>query len=458
MFRLKSFHAGLVVQAVACAAGVAGAACMALAAAPAQARELGADEAARLVASGNADVIAARRAVEAARAMILQADVAPNPALSFNSTGIGRELGPGAPWSKRIDHTLRLDQPIERGNKRGLRVAQAKNAEAATRLDLAETLRRQRVAVGSAYVDLQLAQERVVLQDDSAAIMARMLAGAQVRLRAGDLAPADVARIQVDAERAAADARAARGDLARAQVALTLLLGLTEVPAELHASDNLPAASNDPLDTVDMVRLIEQRVDVRAARQRIVAAESGSALARAQRTRDITVGVQVERYPGSSPMNSVGVGISVPLFTGNYFEGDIAAAEADRGAASDNLMRVQAAARAEIVAAASDLRVARERLARYEGGLLTAAKRSADAAEFAFTRGALSVLELLDARRSYRGVQLEALAARADHARALAAWRLATTSAEEPEPTGMTAAALQSSPNHPLTALRTGLQ
>ncbi|HTQ77262.1 MAG TPA: TolC family protein, partial [Burkholderiales bacterium] len=72
--------------------------------------------------------------------------------------------------------------------------------------------------------------------------------------------------------------------------------------------------------------------------------------------------------------------------------------------------------------AASDLAAAADRLGRYETSLLGAAQRSADAAEFAFERGASSVLDVLDARRTLGAVRLEALAARADYARALAAW------------------------------------
>ena len=126
---------------------------------------------------------------------------------------------------------------------------------------------------------------------------------------------------------------------------------------------------------------------------------------------------------------SVGFGVSVPLFFGNDFSGDIQRAEVDRNAALDQLSRVRAAAATEIARADSDLRAAGERVERYEGSLLEAARRTAEAAEFAFARGATSVLEVLDARRTLRAVQLEALAARAEHARALYAWRASITAA-----------------------------
>ncbi|MDQ2987915.1 MAG: TolC family protein, partial [Pseudomonadota bacterium] len=53
--------------------------------------------------------------------------------------------------------------------------------------------------------------------------------------------------------------------------------------------------------------------------------------------------------------------------------------------------------------------------------LLPASARSADAAEYAFRNGAAGVMDVLDARRTRRATLLEAAAARADYAKALAA-------------------------------------
>ena len=65
-----------------------------------------------------------------------------------------------------------------------------------------------------------------------------------------------------------------------------------------------------------------------------------------------------------------------------------------------------------------------EDLRRIEEGLLADARRVAEAAEFAYRRGAMGLLDLLDARRTQRQVEAEALNARADYARAWAAWTL----------------------------------
>jgi cobalt-zinc-cadmium efflux system outer membrane protein len=50
----------------------------------------------------------------------------------------------------------------------------------------------------------------------------------------------------------------------------------------------------------------------------------------------------------------------------------------------------------------------------------------AEGAELAYRRGALSLTDLLDARRTLRVTALDAVAARKEHAQALGAWQLRT--------------------------------
>src|SRR5262249_4451015 len=119
--------------------------------------------------------------------------------------------------------------------------------------------------------------------------------------------------------------------------------------------------------------------------------------------------------------------VSVPLFTGNYYEGEIRKAESDLGAARDGLDRVRALAQAEIIRARSDVEAAAERLRRSRGEVLAAAEKAADGAEFAYTRGAIGVMDLLDARRQLYAARLDVAATQADYSKALAAWRAAST-------------------------------
>jgi cobalt-zinc-cadmium efflux system outer membrane protein len=348
----------------------------------------------------------------------------------MNTASISREPGIGSSSlsQKQMDTIFRIDQPFERGDKRTLRVDAASGLYRAAQADSLDLVRQQLATLRGAYFDLKQAQEKAEVLAGTADLFSNTLAAAQRRLKAGDLSQADVAKVQVDYERAQNDARAARGEFSRNQIALAYMLGLEADAAALRPVDAWPTLERAYPDAIEQA--VEARPDVLAAKARLEAAEKLRDLARAQRTRDVTLGAQYERYPGSVPVNSVGFGVAIPLFTGNNFEGDIQKAEVDRYASIDALARARAIAENDLRRAASDLNSAADRLERFDGSLLGAAARSAQAAEFAFQRGAISVLEVLDARRTHRAVQLEALAARTDHAKALAAWRASLTSAD----------------------------
>jgi cobalt-zinc-cadmium efflux system outer membrane protein len=390
------------------------------------ARDLTLAEAERMLLERNRELAAARRAVEAAGAQRLIAAARPNPTVSLATSGVSvapNAIGPGPLRDQRLDATLRIDQPFERGNKRELRMQAAEELERAARSESLEMLRVQLAQLRVAYYELKQAQDKLSLLEDLAQLFGQTLAAAQARLKAGDLAEADVAKVQVDHERARNEVRAARAELDRARFALAYLIGEERSAGELRAADDWPARV--PPERAALERTIESRPDVAAARARLAAAEKLRDLARSLQTRDITVGAQLYRFPAPSSY-SVGFGISFPLFTGYDFSGDIQRAEVERYAALDALEKAQAVAHNDIGRAAAELASAGERLERYDTALLGAAERAAQAAEFAFRRGAVSVLEVLDARRTLRAVRLEALAARADYAKALAAWRAAS--------------------------------
>ena len=390
-------------------------------------------QAEELLQTKNRELQAARRAVEAAGAGTLTAGARPNPTLSFGVSTINLKEGVGSgPLSDKIvDSNVRIDQVIERGDKRELRLANARSLESASNADLSEAQRQQRLALRSAYYDLLFAQDKVDITRDTISLFEGSLRAAELRLKAGDIAAADVARLRVDALRAQNDARAAEADQHRAQFALAYMIGAEGRAVGIHAVDPWPSIyAERPGGSVD--ELIEARPDVRAAKNRFEAAQNARELARSLRTRDVSVGASLDHYPvnpgyaqgsGAGTGNTFGVFLSVPLFLGYKYEGEIARAEVDYGSAMEALEKVRAQARTDIARAFSDLQASAERLQRYDESLLVEAKRAADSAEFAYKNGAIGVMDLLDSRRTLRSIQIDAASARNDHAKALAAWQ-----------------------------------
>jgi len=371
----------------------------------------------------NRELQVAQSLYAGAQADIGSSSQRPNPNLSLNSSSIGpaNGIGRGPMWNKSFDTIVRVDQLFERGDKRKLRGASAQFLADAAQHDVAETQRQQLFLVRAAYYDLLLAQHKKLILEQSSGLFDNAVVAAQLRLKAGDIAPSEVARLQVDAGRAANDARSASADLIRAQFNLAYLIGAEANAVQLVATDSWPNLQTLPAATAQ----IEQRADVQAAQQRVYAAEKNLDGARALQTRDVTLGLQYERYPGQPTNNGWGLGISMPLQINNTYQGESRRASADLAIAQNNLARVRAQAFSEISRSTADLAAAQQRVQRFQDELLASAQQAADAAEFAYKNGALGVMDLLDARRTLRATRLEAETAQADYAKAQAAYQAA---------------------------------
>lgn len=374
----------------------------------------------------NHDLQAGRIAVSSAEAGSTIAGAAPNPTLTIQTANINPRLGvgPGSLRNKTVDSTFRIDQLIERGGKRELRIESAAHLEKASRLDLNDTERQLRQAVNGAYFDLLAAQHKLRISNETRDLFKITMQAANQRKKLGDIAGADTARVRVDALRAENDARQAAADLLHAQSALLSLLGMKSAPAGVIAISNWPQdhASISAVAIEDALRL---RPDVKAAQARVDAATAARKLAVAAKTRDVSVGVQFEHYPVSATNtqgsgNSYGVSVQIPLFARYQFQGEIRAAEAAVDAAQENLDKTIDAARSELQVAFETLAASKELTQRFQIDLLPAARQSAEAAEYAFKHGAIPVMDVLDARRTYRATEMDAINAQTEYAKAYA--------------------------------------
>ena len=382
-------------------------------------------------AERNRELQLGQRLVAGAQADRLSAAARPNPSVFLNSSKFNSRQGAygGDLRDKQMDSVFSVQQLFERGNKRELRIEAADHNIRASRGDFADIQRQQKVVLYAAYYDLVAAQEKLRIAAETAGLFQKTIDAVERRLKAGDIARSDVARIRVDALRAQNDARTAQAERQKAQTALAYVIGIEREAARINATDAWPE-SGAADGALEIEKALAGRADVQAAQARVAAAEKVRELARSLRTRDVTGLVQFEHFPGDFSNNTFGVGVSIPLFTGYYFEGEIRRAEVELQAARDNYERVRALALGEIVKSRADLDAAHERVQRFRESLLKEAQKAADAAEFAYSRGAIGVMDLLDARRQLYATRLEASSTQADYAKSLAAWRAAIAAVE----------------------------
>jgi cobalt-zinc-cadmium efflux system outer membrane protein len=106
---------------------------------------------------------------------------------------------------------------------------------------------------------------------------------------------------------------------------------------------------------------------------------------------------------------------TVPLQWGYRFEGEIGRAQALYTQAQDTLAKTRHDALLELQRLRAEAEVNLRRMQAFDKPILAAERQVADGAELAYRKGALSLSDLLDARRALRATQLDAIAARVDH-------------------------------------------
>jgi cobalt-zinc-cadmium efflux system outer membrane protein len=373
------------------------------------------------------EVLAAQRAVNAARAEVLSADRAPAPTLSAGVASIDLQNGNGSGsfWSqKRIDKSLGLDWTWERGNKRALRTETAAHSANAAQADSQEVLLLQQINAQAAFYDLLAAQQRLQAVQAIGQSAKQLAHSAQLRLKAGDLSAQDAARIQIEAERSRAEEQSAALDRQQAVWALSQFTGLAVPRGGWQVQGEWPASTADTAQADALLEtLIEQRPDVIAARERLAAAQTALQSAQALRQTDPSIGTSFDHFPGTST-RLMALRISMPLNGWQRFDGDIARALAQEEQSQALLQKTLLQAHADLGALVQARQISAQRLQIFESSILIQATQVAAQAETAYNKGGLTLTDLLDARRTLKTIQLEALAARNAHAKALGAWQL----------------------------------
>ncbi|MBU3653963.1 MAG: TolC family protein [Limnohabitans sp.] len=239
--------------------------------------------------------------------------------------------------------------------------------------------------------------------------------------------------MQSESHRAQAEVRTAQLALETAALGLAQITRLPGNPLAWQPANTWPSLQNNPAASGVPSQLeawVDQRPAVMAAQARVTAAQASLSLAQAQRKSDITWGGSADHYPGTSN-RLLELRMQMPLQWGYGYEGEIARAEALYQQAQEWLEKTRLGARTELLTLYQSWRSASARAEGYDKDILPQAIRVAQQAELAYAKGALSLTDLLDARRTLKATQLEALDARTEHARTWGSLLLLTRPAAE---------------------------
>ena len=361
------------------------------------------DEALQLALRQSPTVRAQQAALASTKAGETTAALRPNPSMNF----LAEQFKPGGS-QQDTQYTVNVGQPLELGGKRGRRIDSARAATQVASYQL-EDIRRQitlqvRGAFAGALIareQLALAQENVKTLDDTERIQ-------RLRAEKGDISQLELLRIQVQRftfERDAADARQA---LSAAKIALRTAAGAEHIAEDFDVVGELGFKEVSLDKAVLMRRALDNRPDLRAAEADRARARADHRLARANAWWDITPQIEYQRI---GPDNTIGFGFSLPIRIFDRNQGEIARTQAE----ISRVDAVREATALQVLAALeTDRQIAltqRERVVSLRDVYLPKATVARDTVEFAYRRGGQSLLDFLDAQRSYRETALAHLQA-----------------------------------------------
>lgn len=369
------------------------------------------EQALDLLQSQNPDTLAARLQIAQAEAERLAARLYTNPTVSIdtNDIAVGRTTPPGLSVGQTIGTSARIDQPLALWGKRRLRIEGAEVGIAAAREQERDALRQLRSAVKDAFYGVLHDERLLAFTSANRERYRKIVELNERRFHSGDISEVEFRKIELENLKRLTEEEEARRAFAERGQLLGRLIGSGQ---PVRAAGELTAPSVE-IDGVQALGLaMESRPDLLALQRARDQAEIALTLARRERYPDVTVGADYTHSQfviSGDNRNSVGFGFSLPLPLLNQNQGEIAKAEVGLRQADTELARLRLDIAQEVHDAVERYQSAHRLRQTFESGYLEHAKVTVDAAEKSYRIGAASLLELLDAERTYTTTQTDYL-------------------------------------------------
>jgi len=365
------------------------------------------------------DLLIAEAAVAGAEGDRQSAGALPNPVVnggvlySFPLATTVQGSAPGVlGWTVGLSDSALIENLV--AGKVSLRIEGAAKALAAARLSRADLARGELLQLRQAYFTALQAVQNVTLAEDVHQSFLKTRTLNQIRFDKGDISQVDLSRIivgELESEQALAQAHNA---FEQARATLAFLLGVRDQVARFELSGSLDFRRIATLDQSTPASLLALAVDHRPDLQAAAAVrEQRQAIlsqARRQQVPDISLQASyTSQWANENVITppTIQIGLSSPLPVFYQQQGEIRRAVADLTAAGRQEAKAKAQVVLDVAQAHAAYRSATELVERMEGQLLAQAKLARDLSQLMYQKGAASLLEYLDAQRTYIAINLE---------------------------------------------------
>jgi cobalt-zinc-cadmium efflux system outer membrane protein len=373
------------------------------------------DDAIQLALNRNQAIRAQRLAIDASRADQITAGLKPNPSVSFGADGFPllapREVTRDF-LGNVVSYSTSLSYTFERGGKRQNRITVAEDTTDVTTKGVLDAERQLRFQTAQAFINVLLAKSTLALTQANLKSFSDVVDVNRQRVTAGDLAESEFYKISLQKLQFEQDVSSAEVGLVRAKATLRQLLGFDTVPEDFDVNGDLAYEAHS-LDLEDLKRqALAARPDLQAAQSGVKLAQDSLTLEHSNRARDVSGDVD---YAHTGPDNTFGVGAAFDLPIHDRNQGNIARSEVQVRQATESQLAARFGVITDVITAYAQWQTSQKVVGLYQSGYLNQSQQSLDISRYVYQRGAGSLLDLLDAERTFRDTQLGYLQALADY-------------------------------------------
>ncbi|MFP7654779.1 TolC family protein [Chryseobacterium proteolyticum] len=360
-----------------------------------------------LVGKNNLAYSAEKFNINIADAAIQTARIFPDPQLGFGWFDNGqRRMKMGYGFNSEVSWTL------EMGGKRKARIEVARNQAQLSRLLLDDYFRNLRADATLVY--LSAIQSRIVLDVESNSYlqMKKLAESDSIRFKLGVITQVDARQSKLEAGTMLNDVFSAEAEWKASLANLSLLSGKAKSDSLWYPQGDFSGFERQFSLSDLVIEAQNNRADLKAALQNKTVSQSLLKQAKADRAIDLglSFGVNNASYVRNTiaptpAMTTVNAGISVPLKFSNNRSGDLKAAQYGTLQAETTYKQTELQIQTEVTQAYYTYIAAQKQVNQFKSGLLTEAKAILEGKIYSYKRGQSSLLEVLNAQRTYNDVQ-----------------------------------------------------
>ncbi|MDR1182011.1 MAG: TolC family protein [Bacteroidales bacterium] len=360
------------------------------------------------VKNSNISYLAEKYNVDIANANVKAAKVFPDPELSVsyaNNQNWNRQMGYGV--DAELSYTLEL------GSKRKARIQVAQSEKEMMGALLEDYFRNLRANATIAYLTALKQKKLYEIQKSSYKQMLGLAHADSLRFRAGSIMEVDARQSKLEAATMLNDVYASEGDLQDVLVQLQLLQGSKNMELPDSIAGEL-FYSKQEYNLSDLITTAQNnRADLQAALKSKEVSQNNLRLAKANRAIDLGLSIgggyssEVRNEIAPAPaFKGITAGVSIPLKFSNINKGALRAAQLATQQSETQYEAIELQIGSEVTQAYNKYKTTCRQVEQFNTGLLNEAETIFKKKVYSYERGETSILELLNAQRTYNDVQV----------------------------------------------------